>query len=379
MALLFIGTPDENEPVSEILSLMGGAAKHCVNSCDVPPRLDLLPAILALSEGYLGRDTGPMHIAAALRRPVLAVFGGGTWPRFIPAALAGAALTCAVPCSGCGWNCHFDDSHCVKDVPIEPVIQELRRTIAGRGGFRTIVFEADTKRLEEMGLEAATLARARLRRLNGELIGLRANVQAARAEGYDLQQQLQLKASEATDVGEQLRQAKEQFGHVSQHLELKSAEAMALGEQLGQANQQIAEKSLEAKEVAEQLRDANEQLRRANQQIAQKSLEAIKVEEQLRQANQQVELKSSEATEVGEQLRHTKQQFEQKSLEVTEVREQLRQANEQMRYVNQQVEQKSLEAANLEQLLESIRRSVFTRLLVALRIWRVFRHEGPDS
>ncbi|MGA2114501.1 MAG: glycosyltransferase family 9 protein [Bryobacteraceae bacterium] len=253
MSLLFIGTPDENEAVTEILALMGGGAAHCVNTCNAPPALDLLPGILDQSRGYLGKDTGPMHIAAALQKPVIAVFGGGTWPRCIPAADSGAAVTCAVPCSGCGWNCHFDESHCVKDVPVELVIQSLRSAVAGSERFRTIMVEPDIMKLKEMGREAATVARARLRRLNGELTRVRAAAQASQAEVNGLH---------------------------------------------------------------EIIRDLQQQLRQ-------------------------------ESAHVGEQLRQA----------------------------NRLVEQKSLEAADLRDLLESIRRSVFTRVLVALRIWRVFRPE----
>jgi chromosome segregation ATPase len=116
------------------------------------------------------------------------------------------------------WNCHFDESHCVKDVPVGIVIEELRRIIAGSGGFRTIALEPDTTRLKELGLEAATVARARLRRLNGELVPLRAAMEATRAENNglqetvrDLQDQLQHRSSEVTEVGERLRQANEQL------------------------------------------------------------------------------------------------------------------------------------------------------------------------
>ena len=54
---------------------------------------------------YLGNDTGAMHLAAALGVPVTAVFGGGTWPRFVPAAVCGEAVVHPLPCFGCGWDC----------------------------------------------------------------------------------------------------------------------------------------------------------------------------------------------------------------------------------------------------------------------------------
>ena len=39
-----------------------------------------------------------MHAAAALGKPLLAVFGGGTWPRFLPAVEPSVTVTVGVSC-----------------------------------------------------------------------------------------------------------------------------------------------------------------------------------------------------------------------------------------------------------------------------------------
>jgi len=83
-----------------------------------PGDLVLLAALLARSRLYLGNDTGAMHLAAALGRPVVAIFGGGTWPRFQPAAAQAAVLVHPLPCFGCGWDCPFGDAPCVKAVGV---------------------------------------------------------------------------------------------------------------------------------------------------------------------------------------------------------------------------------------------------------------------
>ncbi len=69
--------------------------------------LPTLAALLADARLYLGNDTGAMHLAAALDVPVVAVFGGGTWPRFVPTARRGLAIVQPLPCFGCGWDCAF--------------------------------------------------------------------------------------------------------------------------------------------------------------------------------------------------------------------------------------------------------------------------------
>src|SRR5262245_8045939 len=87
--------------------------------------LDTLLGLLGLSNGYIGHDTGPMHMAAALHKPVLAVFGGGHWPRFLPAAPASRVLTASVPCIGCGWNCPFEKPYCVHALQSADVLAAL--------------------------------------------------------------------------------------------------------------------------------------------------------------------------------------------------------------------------------------------------------------
>ncbi len=75
--------------------------------------LPQLAALIAHAALYFGNDTGAMHLAAALDVPVAAIFGGGTWPRFVPAARRGLALVHPLPCFGCGWDCAFGDAPCL--------------------------------------------------------------------------------------------------------------------------------------------------------------------------------------------------------------------------------------------------------------------------
>jgi ADP-heptose:LPS heptosyltransferase len=129
-SLLLIGAPDEHAATEEILRQMGESAASCVNLCGAS-ELDLALGLIQNSAGYIGRDTGPMHIAAAMGKPVIAVFGGGTWPRFIPAARTGVTLTVPLPCSPCDWQCHLSDSYCVNGVPVSAVLKAVDEVEAG--------------------------------------------------------------------------------------------------------------------------------------------------------------------------------------------------------------------------------------------------------
>jgi hypothetical protein len=130
---LFVGHGNEEEASHRVIEAMGDQGHRAKVWSGAEERdLDTLIGLLALSKGYVGRDTGPMHLAAALEKPVLAVFGGGTWPRFLPAAKAGVSLTVRVPCSGCGWDCHLSESVCIKDVPASAVLHAIDDVEAGR-------------------------------------------------------------------------------------------------------------------------------------------------------------------------------------------------------------------------------------------------------
>ena len=89
-----------------------------------------LAALLSLATVYLGNDTGAMHLAAATGIPVVAIFGGGTWPRFVPAAAHGAAVVHPLPCFGCGWDCAFGDAPCLGGISAADAIAALDATLA---------------------------------------------------------------------------------------------------------------------------------------------------------------------------------------------------------------------------------------------------------
>ncbi len=91
------------------------------------PRLAELVAGAAL---YLGNDTGAMHLAAALGVRTVGIFGGGTWPRFVPAAGRGAALVHPLPCFGCGWDCAFGDAPCLGDITAADAAAAVDRALA---------------------------------------------------------------------------------------------------------------------------------------------------------------------------------------------------------------------------------------------------------
>ena len=130
--ILFIGTPEEHDSTKAIQESLGLAARHTASITGEPMTIGELVGLLDGAQGYIGKDTGPMHLAAALGKPVVAVFGGGHWPRFVPLARTGAVFSVDVPCKGCNWVCQLQRSHCVKDIPISTVLHAVEKVIEGQ-------------------------------------------------------------------------------------------------------------------------------------------------------------------------------------------------------------------------------------------------------
>lgn len=127
---------------------------------------DVLAGVAALASGCAGRDTGLMHLAAALGRPVLVVIGGGHWGQFLPLAPRSRTLTLRVQCRGCGYVCHLSRTYCVKDVPVGAARAAFDDLVAGGTGNELVEVARAETLAAEMERDTAVLGRARLARLN---------------------------------------------------------------------------------------------------------------------------------------------------------------------------------------------------------------------
>ena len=87
--------------------------------------MPVVAGLLDAARFYFGNDTGALHLAAALGRPVVSIFGGGHWPRFRPVAARGRTVVQRLPCFGCAWDCYFVDAPCVRTISLASVQRAL--------------------------------------------------------------------------------------------------------------------------------------------------------------------------------------------------------------------------------------------------------------
>jgi ADP-heptose:LPS heptosyltransferase/GT2 family glycosyltransferase len=127
---LLVGQESERTYLESVRAAAGAAAPAIWRGRE--SELPLLAGLLERAALYFGNDTGAMHLAAALGRPIVAVFGGGTWPRFQPAARQAIALVHPLPCFGCGWDCPFGDAPCLLAVGVPDAQQALDEALRRR-------------------------------------------------------------------------------------------------------------------------------------------------------------------------------------------------------------------------------------------------------
>lgn len=116
----------------------GGLADEVVRHSDsdsvtVIPPLDLesFAALASLSGSYIGNDTGTTHIAAALGKPVLVVFGSSNPAAWHPWGTRFKLLRSNRACIPCpGYHClHYPHARCIRDIEVESAVQAFRELV----------------------------------------------------------------------------------------------------------------------------------------------------------------------------------------------------------------------------------------------------------
>lgn len=93
-------------------------------------------AILERCSLFIGNDSGPMHLAAAVNVPVIEITGysqqGASTNQYSPARFgplspASIALQPLLPSAPCVEACESDEAHCIKGITVESVIEATGR------------------------------------------------------------------------------------------------------------------------------------------------------------------------------------------------------------------------------------------------------------
>ncbi|HLZ34575.1 MAG TPA: lipopolysaccharide heptosyltransferase II [Nitrospira sp.] len=132
--VLFMGGPDEREDVAAVREMMKAGSFDLSGALPV----GLLPAFLSKAALLITNDSGPMHIAAAVGTPVVALFGPTSPVRTGPYGPNHAVLTHKIPCSPCfRRSCrNAIKLECLNLVSPEQVMAAVRTQLASRMASR---------------------------------------------------------------------------------------------------------------------------------------------------------------------------------------------------------------------------------------------------
>ena len=126
-ALALAGAPEESDASDFAAAGWTSAQKPVLNLCGkLTPRESA--AVFARSRIFLGHDSGPMHLAAAVQTPCVAIFAARNIPRiWFPYGPQHRVLYHHVDCAGCELEtCIVQQKKCLTSITVDEVLQEVR-------------------------------------------------------------------------------------------------------------------------------------------------------------------------------------------------------------------------------------------------------------
>jgi heptosyltransferase-2 len=119
---VLLGAPSERTRCTEIAGASRVGAVIAAGETSVGEAM----ALLSLSDGFVGNDSGAMHVAGALGLPTIGLFGSTNPVRTAPLGPRTRVLYHRIECSPCGdRTCRFGHYECLKGIAVDEVMTAL--------------------------------------------------------------------------------------------------------------------------------------------------------------------------------------------------------------------------------------------------------------
>ena len=120
--IIFVGVHAEMPIIAQIQALMQAKATNIAGETS----LTQLASILHACQLFIGNDSGPMHLAAAVGTPTIGLYGPGDPGRFGPVGAQCQTLRRKLDCPPClGTSCRFGGEGCMSEIQVADVIQAI--------------------------------------------------------------------------------------------------------------------------------------------------------------------------------------------------------------------------------------------------------------
>jgi heptosyltransferase II len=127
-AVWLFGSDKDRAVGEEIARASDGAAVNLCGRTDLEGAIDLL----SLAEVVVSNDSGLMHVAAGVGRPVVALYGSSSPEHTPPLAPASRVVRTGIECSPCfARECPLGHFKCMNDLAPERVLEEIAAVEAG--------------------------------------------------------------------------------------------------------------------------------------------------------------------------------------------------------------------------------------------------------
>lgn len=125
--IVFVGVKDEIEIIQKIQEVMVGKAYNIAGLTTLPR----LASVLQKSKLFIGNDSGPMHLAAAVGVQTIGLFGPGNPNRFGPVGDKCHYIWKKQDCPPCrGDICQLGSEGCMSKITVQDVIDTVDKLIS---------------------------------------------------------------------------------------------------------------------------------------------------------------------------------------------------------------------------------------------------------
>jgi heptosyltransferase-2 len=126
-----LGSPKDRAACEEVIAASGEAGMFNLAGAT---RLDEAIALIARADAVVANDSGLLHIASALNRPVVALYGPTDPDHAPPFSDVARSISLRLACSPCRQReCPLGHHDCMKKMEAEMVWSELRPMLASEG------------------------------------------------------------------------------------------------------------------------------------------------------------------------------------------------------------------------------------------------------